>query len=402
MAAQPPQPPQSSLHTQIYTFVPLPLGSSDSIRLLRILDSNPEDGDAPISCELHVGSTNDPYVALSYVWAQVEGMETIMLNGLPISVRKNLWDFLFQRRKDQRQDHQHVRRDYDTDAEPTYLWVDALCIDQATNLERNHQVAMMGRIYSSARTVIAWLGSESAHFKIVDELSAFASGNNALNPVPYYRWDQLYSHEYWGRAWILQECILARELRVQCGSRHFSDTVLLSFALDSTPLENGWNLHNAVRVLKTRTRWHNASAEKYFCPWSIPFFGRLKCSDPRDRVYSAIAIMDPAISIVPDYSKDAEKLFVEIADQHIEWDEHRAFYVESLASLLDLADSRGDLLEAVEGKLAVKQIFLEAEEFEQSGKTKSDFLANRNRKDRVTISHRAADKHHKESRTSDE
>lgn len=39
-----------------------------------------------------------------------------------------------------------------------YLCCDQLCIDQGSTQEQNHQVAMMGRIYSTACETLAWLG----------------------------------------------------------------------------------------------------------------------------------------------------------------------------------------------------------------------------------------------------
>ncbi|KAK2045230.1 hypothetical protein LZ31DRAFT_553515 [Colletotrichum somersetense] len=38
------------------------------------------------------------------------------------------------------------------------LWIDAFCIDQRNNGERQHQVLLMHRIYSSARDVVIWMG----------------------------------------------------------------------------------------------------------------------------------------------------------------------------------------------------------------------------------------------------
>lgn len=159
MAAPSPQPGQRTDAAQIYDSVPLPLGSSDSVRLLRILDYDPQDDDAPISCEMTVAPMTVPYVALSYMWGKDEATETITLNGLPFWIRKNLWDFLHQRRKDQRALADRSTQDgAEPVAEPQYLWIDALCIDQKTTLERNHQVGLMSRIYSSAAYVISWLG----------------------------------------------------------------------------------------------------------------------------------------------------------------------------------------------------------------------------------------------------
>jgi hypothetical protein len=40
----------------------------------------------------------------------------------------------------------------------SYYWVDALCIDQKSLQERNHQVGIMGQIYSRAQHVFACVG----------------------------------------------------------------------------------------------------------------------------------------------------------------------------------------------------------------------------------------------------
>jgi len=43
-----------------------------------------------------------------------------------------------------------------------YLWIDALCINQSDNVEREIQVPLMGSIYTNARHVIVWLGLEES------------------------------------------------------------------------------------------------------------------------------------------------------------------------------------------------------------------------------------------------
>ena len=40
------------------------------------------------------------------------------------------------------------------------LFIDAICVDQGSAIERNHQVSMMGDIYRSAAEVIVWLGPD--------------------------------------------------------------------------------------------------------------------------------------------------------------------------------------------------------------------------------------------------
>lgn len=48
-----------------------------------------------------------------------------------------------------------------TDATVT-LWVDAVCIDQSNEAEKNDQVQCIGDIYRKARPVIIWLGHAKA------------------------------------------------------------------------------------------------------------------------------------------------------------------------------------------------------------------------------------------------
>lgn len=400
MTTQPQQPAQPSCEAQIYASVPLPLGSSSSIRLLHIHDSNPGDDNAPVSCELRVASMDDPYIALSYMWGDAEATETIMLNGLPLLIRKNLWDFLHQRRKDQRQSgiRQVPDKHHRSDAAASCLWVDALCIEQESKVERNHQVAMMGQIYSNATSVIAWLGPEHEDLAIWDDISHFAS-----NPPSYpgemegpvnlsqERWlsecSLILDHPYWKRAWILQECFLARELQVQCGSRLFPAAVMLNYAVRCLLFSPQFKV---IEVLGSREEWHNASARVYFCPWSkyLP----VVCSDPRDRIFSAVAIMDPALNIVPDYTKTAEELFVEITDQHIQWNKQRYSILECLAFRLVLAPIRKNRFEWKDAAPPVRQRLLEAKAFEhgsskQPGLTKSEFLLHEQVLHEIRISH---------------
>jgi hypothetical protein len=81
-------------------------------------------------------------------------LHTIYVNDKALYVRQNLWDFL-----------QWARRN----KLASYMWIDALCIDQKQLHERNHQVWMMCYIYSQAERVIVWLGAVSERVEYVME-----------------------------------------------------------------------------------------------------------------------------------------------------------------------------------------------------------------------------------------
>src|SRR4051794_7217871 len=82
------------------------------------------------------------YTALSYMWGPPRPSREVLINGFSFSIRENLWNFVQQLAVDA----------------SGYLWADAICINQEDLEERNSQVSMMGSIYESALSVIAWVG----------------------------------------------------------------------------------------------------------------------------------------------------------------------------------------------------------------------------------------------------
>ncbi|KAF2734222.1 heterokaryon incompatibility, partial [Polyplosphaeria fusca] len=92
-----------------------------------------------------------PYMALSYEWKEPNSEEDpfIQLHGRPFTVRNNLLRALCTILEHQRRQEKHP---------DAYVWVDALCIDQRSIGERNHQVRLMREIYTRASLVVSWLG----------------------------------------------------------------------------------------------------------------------------------------------------------------------------------------------------------------------------------------------------
>jgi hypothetical protein len=43
------------------------------------------------------------------------------------------------------------------------MWVDAICLNQEDDQEKNHRVAMMKTIYETAEQVVVWLGGAYRH-----------------------------------------------------------------------------------------------------------------------------------------------------------------------------------------------------------------------------------------------
>lgn len=103
------------------------------------------------------------FAALSYVWGDVEPAKIINLDGLPRTVTRNLAAALC-----------HLRDPHKF----LWIWVDALCINQADLVERAHQVSQMGDIYRHAERVLVWLGPEAENSQLVwplcDQIARYA------------------------------------------------------------------------------------------------------------------------------------------------------------------------------------------------------------------------------------
>ncbi|RSL81360.1 hypothetical protein BHE90_009798 [Fusarium euwallaceae] len=132
--------------TPIYT----PLGDPDTIRVLEI-DLVRRPAGYHLSGRLAMKSLHDQpdYVALSYIWGTSSSKDAIIeISGHPFQVRESLFQAIKVLVSDNR--NGIIR-----------IWIDQICINQNDNMEKEHQVQLMSKIYSQARLVICRLGDEA-------------------------------------------------------------------------------------------------------------------------------------------------------------------------------------------------------------------------------------------------
>ena len=242
--ADPPAPARRTyLEQPYYKYEPLDL-FGDSVRLIELL---PHLDDGFIQCRLKRKTlrSNLGYSAVSYMWGKVNTDDCgwIKMDGTLFAIGPNLWDFLNILRCQARNMIQ-------------VLWIDAISLNQANVSERNHQVQRMNKIYSHADQVFVWLGQHANDSELAfDFIEAWTSeyrgtpdfrqawateDRRAFDLVQDWNsdlekhrqiWDALIhlcSREYWGRCWVLQEIVLARDIIVHC---HESRMHWKSFAL---------------------------------------------------------------------------------------------------------------------------------------------------------------------------
>ncbi|KAE8443939.1 hypothetical protein EG329_001249 [Mollisiaceae sp. DMI_Dod_QoI] len=285
------------------------------------------------------------YKALSYTWGKVDGRDDvreIRIDGQPFFIRRNLFDFFAEA----------VSRD-----EYGLFFIDAICINQLDHRERQCQVQEMARIYRNASEVIAWLGLPDP--AEVDNVQALSQVTN--NPHGHCatwtssQWEgfrYISYHKIWSRIWIVQEVLLASSMTVWCGSCTFPLTLLggisgreqgpeTKFALNGrpnsvmsaasrlrSPAQNitGHRLRHVLQPLKDHTAQGTSvgtmeemmanlrkRSEKIVTYQSqvpdllqvLRKFGKLDCSDPRDKLYGLLGLLDERTraKVQPDYTK---------------------------------------------------------------------------------------------------
>ncbi|KAK5115392.1 hypothetical protein LTR85_009852 [Meristemomyces frigidus] len=184
------------------------------------------------------GSTDDrtivdpeKYQALSYTWGPSNEARNLNLKILAqsesfyIPIRRNLEAALRQLR--------------DTE-QPSFWWIDALCINQDDGDEKSSQIPLMSLIYSKAVSVCVWLGSEDATSAqaiafinkclVLDDFDELVRDSFASKD--WAALSDLMRRPWFNRRWIIQEIALAKQATLYCGKhqvswRDFADVISL-------------------------------------------------------------------------------------------------------------------------------------------------------------------------------
>ncbi|KAK8064464.1 hypothetical protein PG994_007102 [Apiospora phragmitis] len=94
------------------------------------------------------------------------------------------------------------------------LWIDAICINQNDPEERNHQVQMMSRIYTRAKSVaIDFIRNEVMELDNFDTICTDKKYSQKWQAL-----QMLMQTEWFSRRWVVQEIALAKQATVYCGN----------------------------------------------------------------------------------------------------------------------------------------------------------------------------------------
>lgn len=292
----------------------------------RVFQLDPShDPSAPVVVHLFTAPLDSPpqYDALSYRWSG-STHHTINVNGANLPVTENLFLALQSLRKT-------------SGVLPLTLWVDSICINQASIPERNQQVPLMGEIYTQAQTVRIWLGDEEpgveAAFDLVHDCGNSGSSDIVArvigDEVGTRALTQLLHRPYWGRMWMFQEVVLAPSAVVHCGSYEapwayfkWLDDVTADVRLWlDLQVEHTWILD--LREAMFRITHFGIPKEKAQDVNAVLVPTRqLQCQDPRDKIYALIGVCGTlAKDVVVDYAVSTRDVYTAFTKSRIESDQ---------------------------------------------------------------------------------
>lgn len=326
--------------------------SPQEIRLIRLLGAPSYE---PIVCNIiHVefNDENTQYEALSYAWGEHKDRRTISVDGERVSVTRNLAMAL------------QYLRDPIVD---TIIWIDALCINQEDKMEKSIQVALMRDIYRHAEHVKMWLGPAANNsdtimrvfneegprlYAYTDEdttsrmiykgvASAFGDEIDRLEEemerVKAYLIDEgnsrlrrsleaLLKRDYWTRAWVVQEIVMAQKLTILCGLasspwNHAVAVMALFHQAQQSSLPHGRDPRESKANMSAQTRaisgvvigtppilanlrrcddkWRSTE----WLVYALVDLRHFRCTEPRDKIFSLLGLMNAECQ---EYSRKGE------------------------------------------------------------------------------------------------
>ncbi|KAI0549933.1 HET-domain-containing protein [Xylaria curta] len=251
-------------------------------------------------------------------------------------------------------------------------WIDAICIDQENETEKNAQVAMMDQIYQKAESVLVWLGKEDEHtgvaIKVLESLASVAPTLaktprtlRSFNMDSFRILDSLYGlckdigmqdvhlrdlvhyaafleRKWFTRMWVVQESFFSAATRVFCGQCEIKwamiqdasrvlaqtgmDTLLKAYVGYATQYSL---VVDAIRLPDNRLSnqlifgsLHRGTPEAIGLGQLLSYSRSFEASNPKDKVYAVLGLWKhtrsndvSSIAISPDYKKDTSDVYIE-------------------------------------------------------------------------------------------
>jgi hypothetical protein len=291
--------------------------TKQSIRLVKVLPDLSEDG--LIQCEVTQSTVSEAsWTCLSYTWGDPDTStcKIIRMNDCDFEVRRNLFNFLRLLQSSERLSKPKLLA-----MSQRHYWIDALCIDQTNNSERNHQVAQMGEIYAGAELVHIWLGeipdSEPGRSLLIDlaklaDIDWDSEDESGLDTYFFLLGKYLTKNHYWARAWVTQEIVLARSIIVSLDTQLLDYVDLFDHPKYLREVDGDESFYQFEKLGRNEPSELRGSSLLYL----LYHFRDKECSVPSDRVYSLLSLCDERHKLEVDYNSSIVELASQVLDPH--------------------------------------------------------------------------------------
>lgn len=298
---------------------------SDEFRVLRLEPGTSSDPLRGILVREKLEGCSIVYDALSYVWGARLSLEPLQLDSHPVRVTAGLNEAL-----------RHLRHA----TEMRYIWVDALCINQNDNEETSHQVSVMRDIYRNARKVEVWLGTSNESSSVGMEILAFLAGDeNLLYDNPWSRQppelciaglNDVLHRPYFERAWVVQENVIARCVRMWSGTDSFQwsseETVRFLNRLKYAEITPTWreaglstvDMRPLIEVVELSALKIHRMRREIGLIDIVHSMRHRKATDARDMVYAMVGLIDEDALLDIDYTCRTSELYQRLLE-HFEY-----------------------------------------------------------------------------------
>jgi hypothetical protein len=257
-------------------------------KYIRLIHLKRGSGVDPVHCTISEDSfpPTQEYEAVSYEWKSDSHhtRTTIYVDGLPVHIRKNLYNALL-----------YIRR---SEADRC-LWIDDLCINQEDDAEKTAQVKLMGRIYREAGDVLVWLGLPDHHSKLaISFLRWIGQNDRDANDRIFKSNDytkelqsviSLCTRPFWHRCWVVQEIVLARSRTFYCGNDTISGELFTAAGkyIEDSAIPRIETYASQIRETMASKIIGYTHRDLTLKQWLIKTQDSV-CGDPRDKVFSLI------------------------------------------------------------------------------------------------------------------
>jgi hypothetical protein len=319
-----------------YRYDPLPIDSDTPvIRLVTLLPGY----DLSIKCTLTQVSLLDRpcYEALSYCWGDASKRKTIVCNEKTLSITESLYNAL------RRMQNEH-----------SVLWIDAICIDQSSNAEKNQQVPLMKKIYEAASLVLIWLGplptGKSSGLGVIRSLLNAKNEQEAQDdqrswlvltdaerkgyglPVlwesvtdpAYIAFANLLEWAWFTRVWIIQELAVSHDAIVMEGFYHhcsWTDFITAVDYAETAKIPPFWETYGPTMSIRSLDRARRGFKNGDGTPLLdlLLFYRRFGATKPEDKIYALCGLASDAgpdeLAVRIDYNIKTADSYREVAIQ---------------------------------------------------------------------------------------